>query len=146
LIEFVSDSAGLLTARGIAVYSFPHRTFQEYLAACRLTGAGFPDEVAELALADGDRWREVTLLAGAKAARGTASAAQTVIENNVLAQVSERNRSKAERVRQWLLAPVDRAAAGDALCVLGDNRPGVGVHAGHRLMSGGSGRVHHGQQ
>ena len=163
VIEFVVDRAGLLTARGVGVYSFPHRTFQEYLAACRLTGAGFPDEVAELALADGDRWREVTLLAGAKAARGTTStawnlaealcyqdppqrpdlaqslgallAAQTLIENGVLAQISPRNQSKAERVRQWLLAivgqgllsPLDRAAAGDALCALGDDRRGVGV-------------------
>ena len=165
IVEFVCDRAGLLTARGAGVYTFPHRTFQEYLAACRLTGAGFPDEMAELVLADGDRWREVALLAGAKAARGTVSAAwnlaealcyqdvpakpepaqclaallaaQTLIENGALAQVSERNRPKKERVRQWLLAiagqgllsPVDRAAAGDALCVFGDDRPGVGVRS-----------------
>jgi formylglycine-generating enzyme required for sulfatase activity len=165
VIEFVCDRAGLLTARGTGVYSFPHRTFQEYLAACRLTRTDFPDEAAHWALADGDRWREVALLAGAKAARGATSAAwnlaealcyqdtppqpdpahslgallaaQTLIENSALAQVSERNRPKAERVRQWLLAivlqgllsPVDRAAAGDALGVMGDDRPGVSVRS-----------------
>jgi formylglycine-generating enzyme required for sulfatase activity len=165
VIEFVTDRAGLLVARGIGVYSFPHRTFQEYLAACRLTRVDFPDETARWTLADGDRWREVALLAGAKAARGAASAAwnlaealcyqdlplrpdsarslgallaaQTLIENDVLARISERNRAKAERVRQWLLAivgqgllsPVDRAAAGDALCSFGDDRPGVGLRA-----------------
>lgn len=163
VIEYVTDRAGLLAARGEEVYTFPHRTFQEYLAACYLTDHGFPDDVADLVLADGERWREVALLAGAKAARGTRSAvwnlaealcyqevgaelapaaglaallaAQTLIENGVLEGAMPRNQAKAERIRRWLLAiiergalsPVDRAAAGDALATLGDDRPGVGL-------------------
>ena len=163
VIEYVRDRAGLLAARGVGVYTFPHRTFQEYLAACHLTDHGFPDDLADLVLADGQRWREVALLAGAKAARGTSFAAwslaealccrdvgpqpegaqylaallagQTLIENGALANISERNRPKAECIRLWLraivergaLGPVDRAAAGDALAVFGDDRPGVGV-------------------
>lgn len=165
VVEFLSNRAGLLVPRGVGVYTFPHRTFQEYLAACHLTDASFPEEVGKLVTQDGERWREVALLAGAKAARGAMAsawnlaeelchhdvpehpaptqgltallAAQTLIESGALTQVSERNRPKAERVRQWLLAivrqgllsPVDRAAAGDALCVMGDDRPGVGVRA-----------------
>jgi len=161
VIEYVRDRAGLLAARGVGVYAFPHRTFQEYLAACYLTGPDYPDELAALVLADGERWREVALLAGAKAARGATAAAwnlaealcchpvapratparylaallaaQTLIENGALAQVSERNRPKAECIRGWLraiaeqgaLAPVDRAAAGDALAIMGDDRSGV---------------------
>ncbi|MBM4461171.1 MAG: NACHT domain-containing protein, partial [Chloroflexi bacterium] len=163
VIEYVRDRAGLLAARGVGVYTFPHRTFQEYLAACYLTDHGYPDELAGLVLADGQRWREAALLAGAKASRGTISAAwnlaealccrdagarpeageclaallaaQTLIENAALANVSERNRPKAECIRLWLraiaergaLGPVDRAAAGDALAVMDDDRPGVGL-------------------
>jgi formylglycine-generating enzyme required for sulfatase activity len=161
LIEYLRDRAGLLEPRGVEVYAFPHRTFQEYLAACHLTERDdFPDNIADLLRAEPNRWREVTLLAGAKAAGGAAAsawtlaealcfveppaqkaedeagywgallAAQVLIENRNLEHIAERNRSKVERIRQWLtsalshnaLLPVDRAQAGDALAVIGDPR------------------------
>jgi formylglycine-generating enzyme required for sulfatase activity len=167
LIEHLRDRAGLLEPRGVGVYAFPHRTFQEYLAACHLTDFGFPDDLADLLRAEPNRWREVVLLAGAKASRGTASAAwsladalcyqappdtrqsdevgywgallaaQVLIQNGDLAYVSERNKPKLERVRNWLvctlqhgaLTPIDRVLAGRSLAVLGDPRPGVGLRA-----------------
>jgi formylglycine-generating enzyme required for sulfatase activity len=132
LVEYLSQRAGLLLPRGVQVYTFPHRTFQEYLAACYLTDHDFPDQVADLSRQDPNRWREVALLAGAKAVRGTGSAIWLLVEalcendyalNNILPadiwgahlagqalaetgdlkQVNARNQKKLARVQDWLV-------------------------------------------
>jgi len=129
LVEYLEHRAGLLLARGEGVYTFPHRTFQEYLAACHLAD-GNPAHMAELARLEPNRWREVVLLAGAKVARGSKwqvwsyvealcptdventkepladawgalLAGQLLVESADLSQVKNAHQPKLERVREW---------------------------------------------
>ena len=63
VIEVMQLRTGLLLERDQGVYSFPHRTFQEYLAGAYLSVQGdFARQASALAAA-GAFWREVILLA-----------------------------------------------------------------------------------
>ncbi len=142
LVEYLSNRAGLLVPRGVGVYTFPHRTFQEYLAACRLTDQDdYPDNIAALAKAAPNRWREVLLLAAAHASNvapmiwaltdalcfqepsenadgpdawGALLAAQALLESADLSRISPRNAVRLERVRTWLAAILTEQAPADA--------------------------------
>ncbi len=80
LADYLRASGGLLGTTGDGFCAFPHRAFQDYAAACHLTDMNFPDALAERLRADPATWREVTLLAGAKAARGVGAAAWMLAE------------------------------------------------------------------
>jgi len=63
LVEHIRQRAGLLVEREPGVFTFPHRTFQEYLAGVHVAvGKNFVSRVLELA-ESGAFWREVILLA-----------------------------------------------------------------------------------
>jgi formylglycine-generating enzyme required for sulfatase activity/energy-coupling factor transporter ATP-binding protein EcfA2 len=83
IADYVRDRAGLLEDRGEGVYGFPHRTFQEYLAAMHLLDQeDFPENIVPLARQDPARWREATLLAG--------NSAQTTLQWALVEQLYER--------------------------------------------------------
>jgi formylglycine-generating enzyme required for sulfatase activity len=138
LANYLSVRAGLLLPRGEGVYTFPHRMFQEYLAACHLTDRETPEMIADLARNAPGRWREVTLLVAAKYARGGAAslwslaenlcpgevdatqtpadawgallAGQALVDSADLAAVSRVNRPKLDRIRMHLLQVLDAGA------------------------------------
>ncbi|MCB0036568.1 MAG: SUMF1/EgtB/PvdO family nonheme iron enzyme, partial [Anaerolineales bacterium] len=80
IINYISQRAGLLIAHANGVYTFPHRTFQEYLASVHLTEDEYPYKMAELVRRDPNRWREVTLLAGGKAGSGATAAVWLLVD------------------------------------------------------------------
>lgn len=71
LLGYLENRAGLLIHRAEGLYAFPHRSFQEYLAACWLAGQIEPARaIRERAFEDPVWWREVVLLAIGKTRRG----------------------------------------------------------------------------
>ena len=138
IVEYLTNRAGLLIERKQGeIYTFPHRTFQEYLAACYLADEDFPFLLAERLREDNERWREACILAAAKAVAGTKSAiwnlvsgfcrsdwpppttpepsdwyaalraAEALIETEQHQNVPDRQRYLMERLRAWLLSLID---------------------------------------
>lgn len=80
LLHYLKDRAGLLIARRNGVYTFPHRSFQEYLAACHLANQPqFAERLQQLLDEDPRWWQEVFLLGVGKARQGGLSNAVSLI-------------------------------------------------------------------
>ena len=121
VVEAMKLRAGLLIERQPEVFTFPHRTFQEYLAGAHLAAqADFARRAAGL-VAEGAQWREVIMLAAGKLVYLSGDL------DKPLALVAELCPSKAHDTdlgwqKAWL--------AGDVLLEVGlsrVNRPGVGA-------------------
>ena len=63
LLQAIQLRAGLLIERLPGVYTFPHRTFQEYLAGAHLAAQGDFAQLATALAQTGPFWRQVILLA-----------------------------------------------------------------------------------
>jgi hypothetical protein len=63
IMEYLHTRSGILLGESAELYRFPHRSFQEYLAACHLVrDAEFPKQLQTELAAEPELWREVVLL------------------------------------------------------------------------------------
>lgn len=103
LADYLRHRSGILVDRGDGSYSFPHRTIQEYMAACYLHRRDdFPRELITLLRADPRRWREVLLFAAAKEARKRSYAASALI-HRICPQTLAVERGAAEKALDALM-------------------------------------------
>jgi formylglycine-generating enzyme required for sulfatase activity len=129
--DYLHQRSGILVAESPETYRFPHRSYQEYMAACYLVRARFPSLLLEEVRTDPVLWREVTslsvgkvsatpftawaLLEGLVPAPPPAAvegedprflhalyAALAIRENGLWQNVQQQDGGKLERVRQWL--------------------------------------------
>ena len=64
MVAYIQNRAGLLIDRGKGIYTFPHRSYQEYLAGANLAvQPEFSDDAAKWARENYTQWREVVLWA-----------------------------------------------------------------------------------
>ena len=131
LMSYLSDRAGLIMRRSDH-YTFPHRTFQEYLAACYLHDQEeFLMKTVERAHEKPEQWQEVVLFAGQMSspsqawdladqlyqyksadnratkahAHGAIFAARILKETGRLKKIrTDTNRRRKKRIRAWLKA------------------------------------------
>lgn len=109
IVRYLEERAGLLIGRREGVYAFPHRSFQEYLAACHLanTEREFAARLKALVWEDLAWWREVFLLGVGKKRQGGLSDAVGIL-NHLLP--AEPDHTQAVQDIHWRAA----ALAGEA--------------------------------
>ncbi len=109
VLDYLEHRAGLLLSHGRDVYTFPHRSFQEFLAACHLLDQ--PESASALrqrVLENATWWREVFLLGVGRKRITSLDDAVNVINTLVPASVAE---SEARDAAVWRAAIL----AGNAL-------------------------------
>lgn len=82
VVAYMQTRAGLLLPQTTKTYTFPHRSFQEFMAACEaLNSPEFPLDLVERVRADRAWWREVYLLAAGRIHAKQFPSAVSLIEN-----------------------------------------------------------------
>ncbi len=99
VLAYIQERAGLLQAQNNRIYTFPHKTFQEYLTATYLLKQGAPDVMLlERVNRDLIWWREVFLLAAGASRRIPSNIANLV--DTLLPLALEENKISAEKAQQ----------------------------------------------
>lgn len=109
VVDYIENRAGLLIGQGEKggerQFTFPHRSFQEFLAACHLAARdNFPEECARLTRSAPDHWQVVLPLAAriAKVERGASAADELIGGISIEEFRSERQPETLDWVRTLL--------------------------------------------
>jgi len=137
--EYLKNRSGILLGESPTTYKFPHRSYQEFMAACHLRTTGFPKLQVEELEAAPLLWREVFLFTAGQAAdtpyavwglletlvpkapKGRPKVVDPRFEHALCAglaleetglwqRVEEHNESKLEKIRKWLQKALERGA------------------------------------
>ncbi len=79
LIEYLINRSGMLVQRTLDTYTFPHRVFQEFLAASYLAETEYPEMAVSLVKQNPVYWGEIVVLTGGIASRGGSFAVLALI-------------------------------------------------------------------
>ena len=111
VVDYIEKRAGLLLGQGDKdderQFSFPHRTFQEFLAACHLaSGDDLPAQCRRLTDQAPGHWQEVLLLAARRAGseRGASAADELIGGQDIQRVRAERQPNAADWTRAVLAA------------------------------------------
>ncbi len=128
--DYLHQRSGILVGESPSRFRFPHRSFQEFLAACHLLRVEFPAKICSTVQSDPALWRETFLLAAARASQnpylvwtileavipfdslsGPAKmdqsfklanlCARAVQENRLWEDLEPQHEQKLERIRRW---------------------------------------------
>lgn len=135
-IDYLQKQAGLLVARDNDTYAFPHRTFQEYLAAEHMCkDRDFVAKLRQRALHNLNWWREVFLLAagisGKETRRNRTATPQNIVSlvHAIVPEFTKRN-VKPENQRLLLLASQAMWENNFQKAAMKEDPPGYRRHAG----------------
>ena len=83
VMDYLHQRSGILMGESPSLYRFPHRSYQEYLAAGHLIRTDFPGLLRDSVAEDPALWREVVQLAAGKVAPETPFMLWTLLETLV---------------------------------------------------------------
>jgi formylglycine-generating enzyme required for sulfatase activity len=96
LLEYLSRRSNVLLSRGGSVFTFAHRTFQDFLTACHLTKRELPSIAEELDRVDYGTKKEMTIAGCGNTAYGEQSGLQDLLEKASYRNPAEHNANLKE--------------------------------------------------